>query len=64
MARNRHRRGRPRAGGDGHRKVLWLVNGVLIGVGGVFLSTASVLVTAIATVAAVAIAVAVIVITG
>ncbi|NMO51445.1 hypothetical protein HH310_09605 [Actinoplanes sp. TBRC 11911] len=50
--------------GTGHRKVLWLVNGVLAGVGGVFLTTASVLVTAIAAAAAVAIAVTVIAVTG
>lgn len=64
MVRNGRRRGRPQPGGDGHRKVLWLVNGVLVGVGGVFLTTASVLVTAIAAAAAVVIAVAVIVMTG
>lgn len=40
------------------RSTPWLINGVLAGVGGVFVSTTSVVVTAIAAAAAVAIAVA------
>lgn len=52
MARGaRKRRGDP--------GVAWLVNGVFVGVGGVFMATASVLVTGIAAAAAVAVAVTV-----
>jgi len=60
MARNRRR---PQRDTGDHRTVLWLVNGVLAGVGGVFVTTASAVVTAIAATAAVVIAVAVIVVT-
>lgn len=51
-------------GDNGHQGVLWLVNGVLVGVVGVFLITASALVTVIAAAAAVMIAVTVVVVTG
>ena len=64
MVRNGHRRSRLRPGDDGHQKVLLLFSGVLTGVGGVFLATASVLVTTIAAAAAVLIAVAMIAMTG
>jgi hypothetical protein len=63
MVRNKHNRRRPQRDNGGHRTVLWLVNGVLAGVGGVFVTTASAVVTAIAATAAVVTVVAVIVVT-
>jgi hypothetical protein len=63
MARNERNRRRSQRDSGGYRMVLWLVNGVLAGVGGVFVMTASAVVTAIAAAAAVVIAVAVIVVT-
>ncbi|RNH98847.1 hypothetical protein EEZ25_24415 [Micromonospora aurantiaca] len=63
MARNERNQRRPQRDSGGHRTVLWLVNGVLAGVGGVFVSTASTVVTAIAAAAAVVIVVTVIVVT-
>lgn len=62
MVRNGRNR-RPQRGSGGNRTMLLLVNGVLAGVGGVFVTTASAVVTAIAAAAAVAIAVTVIVVT-
>jgi hypothetical protein len=63
MARNERNRRRPQQAAGGHRTLLWLFNGVLAGVGGVFVATASAAVTAIAAAAAVVIAVTVIVMT-
>ncbi|MFF0123815.1 MULTISPECIES: hypothetical protein [Micromonospora] len=63
MARNERNRRRPQPDSGGHRTVLWLVNGVLAGVGGVFVATESAVVTAIAAAAAVVIIVTVIVVT-
>jgi len=54
MGRRGRDAGRGQAGG-----VVWVVNGVLLGVGGVFLTTASALVTAIAAGAAVVVGVTV-----
>jgi hypothetical protein len=64
MARRDRKARRSRPEGRGYRGVVWLVNSVLVGVGGVFVITASVLVTGIAAAAAVAVAVTVTVMTG
>ncbi|MER7417933.1 hypothetical protein ABT346_14300 [Micromonospora peucetia] len=64
MERSVRRHRQPQPNGAGQRGVLWLANGVLVGVGGVFLTTASALVTAIAAAAAVTITVAVVAMTG
>jgi hypothetical protein len=63
MARNERNRRQPQRDSGGHRTALWLVNGVLAGVGGVFVATESAVVTAIAAAAAVVIIVTVIVVT-